>query len=50
MAAKDMERRRKIRQLEAKRDTLSERISRDRISLAQIRAALKQMRTVRRRR
>lgn len=41
---KDMDKRRKIRALEAKRDVLMTRMGKDRISLAEVRAALKQMR------
>ena len=41
---KDMDRRRRIRALEAKRDTLMLRSSRDKIVLAEVRAALKTMR------
>ena len=43
-AAKDMERRKKIRQVEAKRDMLITRMRKDRISLSEVRAALKAMR------
>lgn len=42
--SKDMDRRRKIRALEAKRDTLMQRVSKDRVTLAEVRAALKTMR------
>lgn len=43
-AAKDMDRRKKIRALEAKRDVISIRMSKDRVGIAEIRAALKVMR------
>lgn len=38
---KDMDKRKKIRALETKRDTLMGRISKDRVTLAEVRAALK---------
>lgn len=41
---KDMDRRKKIRALEAKRDVISIRMGKDRITIAEIRAALKAMR------
>lgn len=41
---KDMDKRKKIRQLEAKRDTLLIRMQKDRVSISEVRAALKQMR------
>lgn len=44
MGAKDMDKRKKIRQLEAKRDMLMVRVGKDRITLAEVRAALKVMR------
>lgn len=44
VGAKNMDKRRKIRQLEAKRDTLMVRVAKDRVTLAEVRAALKQLR------
>lgn len=41
---KDMDRRKKLRQLEAKRDLLMTRIKKDRVTLAEVRAAMKVMR------
>ena len=41
---KDMDRRRRIRALEAKRDVLMLRVAKDRVTLAEVRAALKTMR------
>ena len=43
-APKDMERRKKIRAQEAKRDMLMTRMRKDKIALAEVRAALKTMR------
>lgn len=43
-AAKDMDKRKKIRQLEAKRDMLMTRMRKDKVSLAEVRAAMKTMR------
>ena len=43
-STRDIERRRKIRQMEAKRDSLISRMARDRIALAEVRAAMKAMR------
>ncbi len=42
-----IERRRKIRQMETKRDALMMRIQKDRQSLAEVRAGLRQMRRTR---
>lgn len=46
---KDMAERRKMRALEAKRDTLMEKSKREKIQLAEVRAALKAMKQRRRR-
>lgn len=41
---KDMDKRKKIRVLEAKRDALLMRMNKDRVSISEVRAALKQTR------
>jgi len=43
-ASKDMDRRKRIRSLEAKRDLIMTRMRKDKVSLAETRAALKVMR------
>lgn len=44
MAAKDIQHRRKVRQLETKRDTLLEQAAKQKTELAAVRATLKQVR------
>ena len=44
-STRDIERRRKIRAMEAKRDALIQRMARDRIALASVRAEMKAMRS-----